>query len=79
MKTIYDIFKELSTVRQITDEKYWNYEIRVRSMVTEVFEKKLTTTEIRRTFIRQGLQGDKLRESFALDPTMTDVTQRCES
>ena len=44
-------------------------------MVTEVFEKTLTATEKTRAFILQGLQSDKLSESLALYPTMTD--NRC--
>jgi len=75
-KSIYDKVKELSVIKQRKDEKYRNFEIRVKKMVTDVFQKKFTIEEITRAFILQGLQSEKLRESFALDPTMSDERRR---
>ena len=45
-------------------------------MLTSVFENKLTTTEIIKAFILQWFYSDKLRELFALDPTMTNDRRR---
>ena len=41
VKSIYDKIKELSAVRQRVDEKFRSYELRVRKLVIEVFEKKM--------------------------------------
>ena len=40
-KSICDKVKELSVIKQRQDEKYRNFEIRVKKMVTDVFQKKL--------------------------------------
>jgi len=68
--------KDLSSVQQRADEKYRSFEIRVRKMVDDIFNLKLSAEEMTRLFVFQGLKCDKLRESFAVDPSLSDDRRR---
>lgn len=75
-KTVYDKVQDLATMQQRPDEKYRSFELRVKKLVSEVFDKKNTLEEITRLFILQGLNSKKLKESFTLDPAMSDDRRR---
>ena len=76
LRTVCDKMKDLSSVQQRADEKYRSFEIRVRKMVDDIFNLKLSAEEMTRLFVFQGLKCDKLRESFALDTSVSDDRRR---
>ena len=75
-KSLVDKITDLSSVKQRIDEKYRNFEIRVKHVVHDIFESKRSPEEISRVFILNGLRSEKLKESFALQPELNDEKRR---
>ena len=70
VKSMVEKISDLSSIKQRVDEKYRNFEIRVKKLVKEIFESKRSPDEISRIFILNGLRSEKLKESFALQPEL---------
>ena len=75
-KSIVEKIAELYVCKQKPNERYRNYEIRVKQLVKEVFDSKLSVGDISRMFILKGTRNDKLKEAFILDPDMSDDRRR---
>ena len=58
-KTLVDNVAELSSMKQKMNEKYQTYEIRVKNLVKEIFEKKRSIEDVTRLFITNGLRSEK--------------------
>ena len=69
-RSVVDKVKELSNVSQRHDERYQCFELRVRSLVTEIFKTPEAMDEIIKAFVVHGIHNDKLREAFILEPDM---------